>query len=83
MTILSDNRNLCYFATGYLNDLFVFDFASKKWSDITGVVNGEKSVEKFSCRLIFENGKLYAFGGANDAGILMKEDSAFSASFFS
>lgn len=59
----------CFFAPGNLNDLFIFDIPSNKWSDITGAVSGAKSVEKFSSRLIFQDGKLYTFGGANDAGI--------------
>jgi hypothetical protein len=59
----------CLFVSGYLNDLFEFDFPSSTWSDISDFVTGTKPVEKFSCRLIFEGGKLYVFGGANDAGI--------------
>ncbi len=56
-------------APGYLNDLFIFDFPSMAWSDISGLVSGVKPAEKFSCGLIVQDGKLYIYGGANDAGI--------------
>jgi hypothetical protein len=53
---------------GYLNDVLIFDYPSMTWSDISGVVSGAKQVEKFSCGLLVQDGKLYIHGGANDAG---------------
>ena len=61
-------------APGSLNDLLIFDYPSMAWSDISGVVSGVKPAEKYSCRLIVQDGKLYIHGGANDAGISSSRD---------
>jgi hypothetical protein len=65
-------------APGYLNDVLSFDYPSMTWSDISGVVSGVKQVEKFSCGLLVQDGKLYIHGGANDAGV----DEVVSISLF-
>lgn len=58
--------------SGYLNDLFVFDHPSLAWTDISDSVIGSKPIKKCGCGLIFQDGKLYIYGGGNDGGIHLR-----------
>ncbi len=53
---------------GYHSDLFVYSPHKSAWTDISDGVSGIRPVEKFGCCLTVEGGKLFIFGGANDAG---------------
>ena len=55
--------------TGYYSDFFVYNPHTSAWTDISNGVSGTRPVEKVGCGLTVEGGKLFVFGGANDAGI--------------